>query len=85
MFDHKIAFIWRKATNSFFNITETNNKLKYYNRTELKTVQLPIGGYKTIDDFNSRIKSVVENKNNSHMTESASAGAADAIKLEAKN
>ena len=25
--DYKIAFIWGKATNSFFNITETNNKL----------------------------------------------------------
>ena len=23
--DYKIAFIWGKATNSFFNITETNN------------------------------------------------------------
>ena len=41
--DHKIAFIWGKATNSFFNITETNSKLKYYNGTEWKTVQLPFG------------------------------------------
>ena len=62
--DYKIAFIWGKATNSFFNITETNNKLKYYNGTEWKTVQLPIGGYKTIDDFNTRIKSIVDNKDN---------------------
>ena len=62
--DHKIAFIWGKATNSFFNITETNINLKYYNGTEWKTVQLPIGGHKTIDDFNTRIKPVVENKDN---------------------
>ena len=62
--DHKIAFIWGKATNSFFNITEANNKLKYYNGTEWKTVQLPIGGYKTIDDFNTRKKSIVDNKDN---------------------
>ena len=62
--DHKIAFIWWKATNSFFNITETNNNLKYYNGTDWRTVQLPIGGYKTIDDFNKRIKSIVDNKDN---------------------
>ena len=62
--DHKIAFIWRKATNSFFNITETNSKLKYYSGTEWKTIQSPIGGYKTIDDFNTRIKSIVDNENN---------------------
>ena len=52
------------ATNSFFNITETNNKLKYFNGTDWRTVQLPIGGYITIDDFNTRIKSIVENKDN---------------------
>ena len=62
--DFKIAFIWGKATNSFFNITETNNKLKYYNGTDWRTVQLPIVEYKTIDDFNTRIKSIVENKDN---------------------
>ena len=42
----------------FFNITETNNKLKYFNGTNWRTVQLPI------DDFNTRIKSIVENKDN---------------------
>ena len=62
--DYKIAFIWGKATNSFFNITETNNKLKYYNGSTWKTVQLPIGGYKTIKDFNTRIKSIIDNKDN---------------------
>ena len=48
----------------FFNITETNNNLKYYNGTDWRTVQLHIGGYKAIDDFNTRIKSIVENKDN---------------------
>ena len=62
--DYKIAFIWGKATNSFFNITETNNKLKYYNGSTWKTVQLPIGGYKAIQDFNTRIKSIIDNKDN---------------------
>ncbi len=60
--DYKIAFIWGKGTNSFFNIDETNNKFKYYNGSTWKTVQLPIGGYKTIDDINTRIKSIIENK-----------------------
>ena len=53
-----------KATNSFFNISEKNNRLKYYNGSTWKTVQLPIRGYKTIDDFNMRIKSIIDNKDN---------------------
>ena len=62
--DYKIAFIWGKGTNSFFNVDESNNRFKYYNGTTWKTVRLPIGGYKKIDDFNTRIKSIIDNKAN---------------------
>ena len=62
--DYKIAFIWGKGTNSFFNIDEMNNKFKYYNGSIWKIVQLPIGGYKKIEDFNTRIKSIIDNKDN---------------------
>ena len=70
--NYKMGLIWLKATNSFFNINETNNNLKYYNGSRWKIIQLPPGGY-NIDDINDRIKELVEINNDNK----------DAITLEA--
>lgn len=70
--DYKIGFIWGKTTNSNFNINNTNNKFRYYNGTDWKLVNLPEGGYKSINDFNNKIKEILEvnsdNKDNINLT-----------------
>ncbi len=61
--NYKIGLIWLQGVNSFFNINESNNKLKYHNGIEWKeTVELPPGGYGEIKDINNRIKELIDNK-----------------------
>ena len=60
--NYKIGLIWLQGVNSFFNINESNNKLKYHNGTTWKTVELPPGGYSEIQDISTRIKELIDNK-----------------------
>ena len=59
--NYKIGLMWLQGVNSFFNINETNNKLRYHNGTKYVLKELPPGGYRTIEDINERIKELIDN------------------------
>ena len=40
--NYKIGLIWIEGTKDIFNVHETNNKLKYFNGSTWKTVELPL-------------------------------------------